>query len=277
MIKIPTFLKWIGGKRRLISQIDPHLPDKIESYYDPFLGAGSMFFYIKQKYPLKKCVISDINRDLIDVYKSVRDNPKQLMKFLKFYVKNNSESFYYKIRKKFNEHEIHGLNRSAAFIYMNKTCFNGVFRVNSKGEFNVPYGKRKNPEIFNKETILFASKLLQGVDIRCQDYEKIISEIKDKDFLYLDPCYDPLKRTSFANYTEKRFCDKDSERLRIFISKVRNFGARILLSNNFVDSIRKRYPLDQGYDLKIVYCPRSINSNATGRGKIKEYLIKAGY
>lgn len=277
MIKIPTFLKWVGGKRRLISQIDPHLPNDINTYYEPFLGAGSMFFYMKQKYNLKKCVISDINEDLINVYKAVRDNPKKLMKLLVFYVNNNSEEFYYETRSKFNSHNIRGLNRSAAFIYMNKTCFNGVFRVNSKGEFNVPYGKRKNTEIFNKETILFASELLQDVDIRCQDYQDIMPKIQKGDFLYLDPCYDPLKKTSFANYTEKRFCDADSERLRIFISKAKNFGARILLSNNFVDSIRARYPVDEGYDLQIVYCPRSINSNANGRGKIKEYLIKAGY
>lgn len=277
MIEMPAFLKWAGGKRRLISQIDPHLPEKIDTYYEPFLGAGSMFFYIKQKYNPKNCIISDINKDLINTFIAVRDNPHKLMKLLEYYIENNSEEFYYDIRKKYNDRVLKRLNRCAAFIYLNKTCFNGIYRLNLKGEFNVPYGKKKNPEIFNQANILLASKLLQGVVIKHQDYQEILSDAGEGDFVYLDPCYDPLKKTSFTKYTEKRFTEEDSEKLRVFITQLKNFGSKVLLSNNFVDSIRYRYPLSEGYEWHVVYSPRCISSKSTGRGKIKEYLIKAGY
>ena len=141
IMKIPTFLKWAGGKRRLIEQIDKHLPKKINRYFEPFLGAGSMFFYIKQKYNPKFCMVSDINKDLIETFKAVRDNPLGLINETKKLKKKDSKEFYYKVRMKFNEDKYLGLKRCAAFIYLNKTCFNGLYRVNSKNEFNVPCGK----------------------------------------------------------------------------------------------------------------------------------------
>jgi len=137
-MKLPTFLKWAGGKRRLIEQIDPYIPRNIRGYFEPFLGGGSMFFYIKQKYNPEFCMLSDINKDLIKTFRAVRDNPKELIKFLRYYKRKNSKKFYYKVRERFNKDRIKGLNRCAAFIYLNKTCFNGLYRVNSKNEFNVP-------------------------------------------------------------------------------------------------------------------------------------------
>jgi len=177
-MKIPTFLKWPGGKRRLISQMEPYFPMKIDRYFEPFVGAGSLFFYIKQKYNPSFCMISDINKDLVDAFISIRDHPNKIIEHLKYFKKNHSKEFYYKIRIKFNANKFRELKRSAAFIYLNKTCYNGMYRVNSQGEFNVPIGSYNDPEIFNKDNLLLASKLLQGVKIICQDYKKILNIIK---------------------------------------------------------------------------------------------------
>lgn len=273
MMILPTFLKWAGGKRRLISQIDPYLPKTVDRYIEPFLGGGAMFFYIKQKYSPKFCLISDINKDLIDTYIVVRDNPDQLIKYLRYFKKNNSKDFYYKIRKDFNLNKILGAKRCAAFIYLNKTCFNGLYRVNSKNEFNVPYGKYKNPEIFNEKTIKHASDLLKGTLILYQDYELTKNIIQKGDFVYLDPCYDPINKTSFAQYTPKRFNDEDNEKLANYMAYLRERGAKTMLSNNITQNVKRLYPQEKGFDWIKVSCPRSINSIGMGRGNISELLI----
>jgi len=271
---IPTFLKWAGGKRRILDKIEKHLPNKIINYYEPFLGGGSMFFYIKQKYNPKHCVISDINKDLIETFKAVRDNPIRLIRRLKYLKNNNSKEFFYKTREKFNQHKYIGLTRSAVFIYLNKTCFNGLWRVNSKDKFNVPFGNHKNPGVFEEENILFASKLLKGTDIICQDYENLKDCVEKGDFVYLDPCYDPLKRTSFANYTKDRFSAKDNERLAIFCAELNRRDVKILLSNNVTENVKRNYLPKNGFIRIKILAPRSINSIGSQRGNIQEYLIK---
>ncbi len=271
-MRIPTFLKWAGGKRRLIEQIDPYIPKKIDTYFEPFLGGGSMFFYIRQKYNPKNCVLSDINEDLIETFKTVRDNPQELIKILIYFKNNNSEEFFYKIREKFNKKQLTGIKRDAAFIYLNKTCFNGLWRVNSKNEFNVPYGNHKNPGIFEEKNILLANNLLRGVKIICQDYRKILNSIKRGDLVYLDPCYDPLKKTSFANYNPKRFCEKDRIEMAKFIWKLKNKKVNFILSNNKIPEMRIHYPLSNFKHLEIL-APRFINSIGKERGNIVELLI----
>jgi len=272
-MQIPTFLKWAGGKRKLLSTIDEHLPEEINKYYEPFLGGSSVFFYIKQKYNPNFCMISDINKDLIDAYINVRDNPKRLIQHLRYFKKNNCEKFYYQIRKLFNENKIRRINRSAAFIYLNKTCFNGLYRVNSKNEFNVPYGKHKNPEIFDRDTILFASKLLQGVKIICQDYEELKNYVNKGDFVYLDPCYDTEKKTTFANYTPKRFTKEDNERLALFVAELKRRKVSVLLSDSPTEDNKKFYHSNKFIIIEL-FCTRSINCNPEGRGPVKELLIK---
>jgi DNA adenine methylase len=215
--KIPTFLKWAGGKRRILKDLTPLLPSKVESYFEPFLGGGAFFFFIKQKYNPKFSVISDINEDLILTYQAIRDYPEKVISFLKYFKKNNSAEFYYKIRVHLNIGQLKGIKRCAAFIYLNKTCYNGLFRVNSRNKFNVPYGQYENPEIFNQEDILFASRLLQNVQIKNQDYREIIKNVGRGSLVYLDPCYDPIKRTSFVHYTPKSFSENDRIQLRQFI------------------------------------------------------------
>lgn len=270
MIKIPTFLKWAGGKRRILNELEGLFPKKIDRYFEPFLGAGAVFFFMKQKYNPKFCMISDINKDLIDTFIAVRDNPTKLISHLKYFKKKHSEKFYYKIREKSNKYKLDDLKRIAAFIYLNKTCFNGLYRVNSKNEFNVPYGKYKNPEIFNEENINFASRLLQGVKIKKQDYRKIKELVKVGDFVYLDPCYDPIKKTSFANYTPKRFCKADRIELARFIKVLRKKRVNIILSNNNLPEIRKIY---SDFKIKKILAPRSINADPVGRKKVIELAI----
>lgn len=271
-MKLPTFLKWAGGKRRLLSQLEKHFPTEFNNYYEPFLGGASIFFHIKTKYPDTKCMLSDINEDLINTYIAVRDKPELLIRYLKWFKKNNSKELYYDLRIKFNENKIRKVKRCAAFIYINKTCFNGIYRVNSKNEFNVPYGKYKNPEIFNEENIMFASRLLQGVNIKVQDYRDILKSVKKDDFVYLDPCYDPLKKTSFTAYTPDKFCLDDRSNLNKFMLKLHKKEAYFVLSNNDIKEVVALYR-QSNFKINRVNVSRCINSNPMDRGKISELVI----
>ncbi|MDE1871208.1 MAG: Dam family site-specific DNA-(adenine-N6)-methyltransferase [Candidatus Micrarchaeota archaeon] len=271
-VQIPAFIKWLGGKRRLLAQIGPYLPYNVDRYFEPFLGGGAMFFYIKQKYDPKFSMISDINKDLISTFVTVRDKPKELVEKLKYFDNNNSEEFYYKTRERFNQNEITGVRRAAAFIYFTKACFNGVYRINKEGKFNVPYGYYKDREIYNKEEIIFASQLLQGTDIRVQDYNKILTHIERNDLIYLDPCYDPLKRTSFMHYTKDRFSMQDRAKLYDFMLKVRAKRANVVLSNNNIEDVENLYS-SNGFTINHVEAARCVNVNPRGRGRIPELLI----
>jgi len=271
MVRIPAFLKWAGGKRNLIQQIKPFLPEKVDRYFEPFLGGGSMFFYIKQIYSPKYCLISDINADLIQTYIHVRDKPKELIELFKVFSKKNCKEFYYECRKKFNDQDFKGVERSSSFIYLNKTCFNGLYRVNMKGEFNVPFSGRRKP-CFSEEDIMFASNLLRNVNIKCQDYRKIKNYVKKNDLVYLDPCYDPLTRTSFVHYTVNRFSLEDREKLANFMNFLKYKEANVRLSNNELEDIRTLYS-DMGFRIENLMSPRCINSIGSRRGRITELLI----
>jgi DNA adenine methylase len=266
---INVFLKWAGGKRRIINEIDKKLPKKIDRYFEPFLGAGSVFFYVKEKYNPKYCLISDINKDLIDTYKAVRDDVDLLLKYLQDYKEKNSEDFYYSIRDDFNEHKVTSVKRAAVFVYLNRTCFNGLYRVNSKNRFNVPYGK--NSLNFDEAVFKKASKLLKGVIIQHNDYRKIEKKIIADDFVYLDPCYDPIKKTSFTSYTPDKFKEENRDSLYEFIVDINKKGAKFLLSNNDIPDIKKLY---KDFSISNIMVSRPINSVASDRGKIKELLIR---
>lgn len=269
---IPTFLKWAGGKRRILPLLEPFFPEKINRYFEPFLGGGSVFFFVKQKYNPSECIISDTNADLINTYLHVRDEPRQLIKYLKWFKERHSKRFYYSVRTAFNKCELEDVKRSAAFIYLNKTCFNGLYRVNRKNEFNVPFGQLKNPGIFEEGVIYSASEILKdGVKIEHQDYLNILGHVGKGDFVYLDPCYDPLKKTSFANYTPERFSDKDRVTLHAFIEGLRKGGAKVVLSNNDIPEIRKLY--SQKYNISEILAPRFIGSKASYRSSLTELVI----
>ena len=272
---LPIFLKWAGGKRRIMKYLDSYFPKNFENYYEPFLGAGSVFFHVKKNYNPKYCMISDINRDLVQTYIAVRDNPSLLIRYLSELEKKNCEEFFYNIRRKYNKNAVRGIKRCAVFIYLNKTCFNGIYRVNSKNEFNVPYGKKKSPEIYDKNTILEASELLRGVRILHQDFKEIQKYLHGReDFVYLDPCYDPIKKTSFTSYTPEKFRKEDRYDLKNFIESAKYKGVSVILSNNKLAEVLKLYPTEEGYENFDILVSRPINSNSKERGKITETVIR---
>ncbi|MFA6432808.1 MAG: Dam family site-specific DNA-(adenine-N6)-methyltransferase [Candidatus Paceibacterota bacterium] len=266
-----VFLKWAGGKRRILPLMANFFPIKFGNYFEPFLGAGSVFFYVKQKYNPSHCTISDTNSDLINTYIHVRDNPKQLIKLLEYFKSQHSKKFYYEVREKFNKKIYIGIKRAAAFIYLNKTCFNGLYRVNSKNEFNVPFGQHKILSVYSSEVIYRASELLNDrVTIKHQDYKEIIANVKKGDFVYLDPCYDPIKKTSFASYTPERFSLDDRTKLFVFIEELKKKNTHIVLSNNDLPEIRKLY---SGYNVHEILAPRIIGSRISYRADLIELLI----
>lgn len=177
---------------------------------------------------------------------------------------------YYEVRKKFNEYKLKNLKRTAAFIYLNKNCFNGLYRVNSKNKFNVPYGKHGNQKIYNEENIYFASQLLQGVKIKQQKYEKIKELVKPGDFIYLDPCYDPVKKTSFTSYTPQKFCETDRMELANFVKNLNKKRVKIILSNNNLSEIKKIYST---FKINKILAPRSVGSKSIGRKMVTELVI----
>ena len=274
ILEIPTFLKWAGGKRRILDTLSPLFPTEVRRYFDPFLGGGSVFFFVQQQYRPSFSMISDLNEDLINTYIDVRDNPAELLKSLKLFKKRDSEDFYYRTRKDFNAKKIIAVERSAAFIYMNKTCYSGLFRVNSKNEFNVPYGRYKNAQVFDEGNILAASVLLQGVEIKHQDYRKILDLIEEDDFIYLDPCYDPIKKTSFVQYTPERFSDNDRTNLASFVTGAQLSGAKILLSNNNASKVRQLYKKSSGFQLHRITAPRSLGARVGADSEIVELAIR---
>ncbi|MHB1086861.1 MAG: DNA adenine methylase [Minisyncoccota bacterium] len=273
MKNIPTFLKWAGGKRRILDKLEPLFPQQIERYFEPFLGGGSVFFFVRQKFDPSYSMISDVNLNLISTYRDVRDNPKQLLRALRKFKLRDSSDYYYDVRVAFNAQKITGVERSAAFIYMNKTCYSGLYRVNSRNEFNVPYGKYKNAEIFDEDTIERASELLQGVHIECQDYRNIVKHVGSDDFVYLDPCYDPKTKTSFVQYTPERFSDSDRENLADFVLQVQQRGAKVLLSNNNLARVRELYQ-HPGFTLHKITAPRSLGARVGAKSKVVELAIR---
>lgn len=270
MIKNPTFIKWAGGKRRLIKSLESLFPKKIDRYFEPFLGGGSVFFYIKQKYNPRYIMISDNSPELINTFKIVKTKPKELMAELSEHKKRHSKKYYYRIRAT-DPKILSKVERAARFIYLNKTCFNGLYRVNSEGQFNVPIGRYKNPEIFNEEKILLASSLLRRVKIKKQDFEKTENFVKKEDFIYFDPCYNPKIRTTiFNNYTKEGFLEKEQKRLSELFKRLDKRGCKLMLSNSNTALVKKLY---KGYRIKIVKCGRSISCKGDERKKINELVI----
>ena len=269
-VKIPTFVKWAGGKTQLISQFTKFFPTKIERYFDVFVGGGAVAFYIIQKYKPKEVFISDINEELINTYEIIRDNLVDLIKSLKEHKQKHSKEYYYKIRA-LNPKELNKVERASRFIYLNKSCFNGLYRVNSKGGFNVPIGSSKNPAILPEADLILISKLLKNVTIKVMSFEKILSYAQKGDFCYFDPPYFPLKKgKSFTTYTSSNFLEKEHEQLAEIFRELDKKGCKVMLSNSDTEFVKSLY---KGYKTKIVKASRMINCNGNGRGKINEIVV----
>ena len=292
IIELKPFVKWVGGKSQLVDEIEKLLPLDIEQalnkYAEPMVGGGALFFSILSKYDFDELYISDINAELINAYQAVKNDVNNLiaklnemqMLFLPM-DENGRKYFYYTVREKFNSTTLSNetaTDKAAEFIFLNKTCFNGLYRVNKKGQFNVPMGAYKNPTICDDENLRNISKALQNVTIVCGDYTLSKSFIDKNTFVYIDPPYRPISATSgFTSYNTDAFDDNEQLRLAKFIDEINLSGARIVLSNsdpknvneedNFFDDLYKNYKIHR------VTASRAINSKGDKRGKINELLI----
>jgi len=276
--KVQPFIKWVGGKRGLLSQIIPLLPKKFNNYHEPFLGGGAVFFELYSQGLLKdkKVYLSDINSELTNTYNMVKNNPIDLISNLEIYKAKHSKDFYYEIRALDREDRFFKtskLQRATRFIYLNKTCFNGLYRVNKKGYFNTPMGSYKNPNIADRETILSASKALQNAIISNKSFNKIINDTEKTDLVYFDPPYYPLNETSnFTSYDSNYFLDDKQFELFELFKLLSDKEVKILHSNSDTEFIKDLY---KSYDINIVQANRFINSKSSGRGKINEILIRS--
>jgi len=278
------FLKWAGGKTKLLPEIYNSLPNDFSTYttyIEPFVGGGSLFFSISQKFNnLKTLIINDINTDLIIGYNIIKNNPNELISNLKklenSYKKlisiEDKSNLYYKIRADFNLRNSNDLIQTAYLIFLNKTCFNGLFRVNSKGEFNVPFSKSENPTICDEKNIINVSNILQKTTILNVDYYQTIKYIDDKTFFYFDPPYKPVSKTSsFNSYSKDGFNDDEQLRLKKFCDQLTNLNVKWLLSNSDVNFFDNLY---NNYTIKRVHMKRFINSDPQKRGEVSELLIR---
>lgn len=290
---IKPFLKWAGGKGQLLRDIEKYYPFEngiVTKYAEPFLGGGAVLFDILSKYELEEVYVSDINPELVNAYCMIRDDIDELVTILKVMQdefierdKDERKIYYMTKRELFNELKISGdetvnIEKAALMIFLNKTCFNGLFRVNKKGLFNVPMGAYKNPMICDEENLRAVSEKLQNVRIECGDYRETANFIDEKTFVYFDPPYRPITNTaSFTAYTENLFNDDKQIELAKFVNDMNKKGAKIVVSNSdpknsdgedeFFDDIYS------SYKIKRVEATRMINCNGEARGKIKELLI----
>lgn len=288
MKTVKPFIKWAGGKSQLLNEIREKYPSKIEKYCEPFVGGGAVLLDILANFSPNEVIINDINVSLINTYQQVQTNAEALISQLEEmqseFWKADSElrkNLYTYNREKFNSLincNDNNLDKAALFMFLNKTCFNGLYRVNRKGLFNVPIGSYKNPPICDAENLRYISKLLQNVEIKCGDYKDCADFIDDKTFVYIDPPYRPLTATaSFTSYNENEFGDQQQIELGHFVDVITEKGSKVVASNsdpknaddndNFFDDLYAKYNIDR------VSAKRMINSKASGRGDVSELLI----
>lgn len=293
------FFKWAGGKGQLLEQFNKIYPKElkggvIKNYYEPFLGGGAVFFDIIQNYPVENAWLYDINPELILAYKVVQNNVDTLLDFLSEYEKNyipldrtERKSFYYEIRETFNRDRFdinykkygdNWISRAAQLIFMNKTCYNGLFRFNSSGGFNTPAGDYKNPKICDSDNLLNVSKVLQKANIRCAGFETVLNDVKEDSFIYFDPPYRPISSTSnFKSYSKHNFTDIHQRELAGVFNELSTKNNLVMLSNsdpkntnandNFFDEIYKEF------NIRRIPARRNINSKGNKRGSVKEIVV----
>lgn len=282
--EVKPFIKWVGGKRQLIPQMQKYLPKEAnKEYYEPFAGAGALFFHMQPA----KAYINDMNTELINTYEVIRDDIDNLIRKLKEHEKNNTKEYYYSVRiwdrqKGYNNRS--KTTKAARFIYMNKVGFNGLYRVNLKGQFNVPYGRYVNPTVCDETLLRSISKYLNDKDITFSsiDFQEAVKNVDKGAFVYFDPPYDPISKTSsFTQYQKGGFDQEEQKRLKRVADDLVHRGAKVILSNSntqFINDLYKNKVIDAKSDVdyfivELVDAKRSINSKADGRGKIKEVLI----
>ena len=288
------FLKWAGGKGQLLNKFEEMYPQELingelDTYIEPFVGGGAVLFDVLQKYKVKKAVIIDLNKELVNCYRCIKADVKELIKHLKTLQSEflslsdeKRKGYFLKVRNRYNEIHLNGkydFEKAADFIFLNKTCFNGLYRVNSKGEFNVPFGKYKNPLICDSENLTLINKLLQNVEIRFGDYSIGEEYVEGKTFIYFDPPYRPLiENSSFVGYDKSGFNDDNQKELAEFVKKLDKRNCLVMLSNsdpkntnlddNFFDELYKEFEIDR------IFAKRMINCQADKRGDITEIVVR---
>lgn len=265
------FLKWVGGKTKLLSQIAPMVPRLTGRYFEPFIGGGAMFFHLGPE----QAILSDVNAELINTYRAIRDDVEGLIDDLRTH--EHSAEYYQEIRaldrlKNFNT--LSDIKKASRFIYLNKTCFNGLYRVNKRGQFNTPRGDHKNPNWCDGANLRAVSERLQGVELVCASFKKLaefVDCLTSDDFVYFDPPYVPIEQDSFTSYTADGFDMDDQQSLAELCKSLDSIGIKFMLSNSSAPVVKELY---KGFSIHEVYAPRSINSKGSGRAAIPEFLIK---
>ena len=258
------FLKWVGGKGALLPELLKHVPGKLRRYHEPFVGGGALFFAVQPR----RAILCDNNAELVIAYQQVRDNPYGVLDLLARHVYDQA---HFTAVRALEPRSLPDEARAARFIYLNKTCFNGLWRVNRAGRFNVPIGRYKNPAFHSPSTLLRASNALRGTQVLHLPFEKALEKTAPGDFVYLDPPYDPVSPTaSFASYTASGFSFEDQQRLAWACTALNRRGVRFLLSNSATPRIRELY---KAFEQRTVRAPRSINCKAGGRGHVDELLV----
>lgn len=266
------FLKWVGGKGKLLGQLVPLLPAGVKErrHVEPFVGGGAFFFHQAPG----RALLSDVNPALVTTYLAIRDDVEGVIRELASLASAHSKVAYYGVRQRYNERPKARTpaEHAAMFIYLNKTCFNGLHRVNRRGDFNVPAGEYKNPRILDASGLRAASRALAGAEIKCQGFEALVRDAKPGDFVYFDPPYVPVSETaSFTSYAKDGFDDEDQVRLRDVFRELDRRGAKLMLSNSDVPRLRELYA---GYRVDLVAAPRAINCDASKRGAVTEVVIR---
>lgn len=269
------FVKWAGGKRRLLKKLQPLIPENFGRYHEPFVGGGALFFHLASRRPPSTepwAVLSDANRRLIRTYRAVRDEPERLIERLRDRAAEHSKDAFYAVRALDPDSFVDDVEVAAWFIYLNKTAFNGLYRVNRKGRFNVPIGRYDRPNICDVTAIRQASLALQGAEIHHEGFEAVLERAEPGDVVYFDPPYVPASKTaSFTDYTRDGFTLDDQARLRDIAGELKMRGLRVILSNSDTPVVRDLFR--SGFDVTATTCGRSINSKASKRGRVGEVIV----
>lgn len=267
------FLKWVGGKQQLLTQFEAYFPVTFGRYFEPFIGGGAVFFHLWNRGKLPEQVyLFDNNQELINTYLVVRDKVDELVRILATHKQKHNEKYYYEVRNLDRRAiELSDVERAARNSYLNKTCYNGLYRVNSKGQFNVPIGSYINPQILYEDVLLTASAALQGINIELRDFRSIVDLAQSGDFFYLDPPYDPVSKTaSFTSYTADSFGDGAQRDLARVFEQLTEKGCLCMLSNSCTPFILELY---RGFRIEIVRAKRAVNSDPNGRGHVQEVVV----
>lgn len=270
---VRPLLKWAGGKRQLLHELVSRIPVRYGTYWEPFLGGAALFFSLSENRERPNFVLSDINPILCGFYETVRDRPTELIDFIGSIEFGNTSCGYYEARARFNRLNVnaHAIEKSGLLLYLNRHCFNGLYRVNSKGEFNVPFGSYITPRMPSGETIIEASRCLEGTAIMCGDFQDVLSGASGGDFVYLDPPYEPISSSSsFTAYSMNGFDRGQQTRLSSFLNELDRKGVKFMLSNSGSTSLEELY---SSFNIVPVEARRNINSKGSGRGSVREILV----